>query len=31
LVIAAAGIFLLIKNKKNKAPAKEVTNEIIES
>jgi len=31
LVVAAGGIFLLIKSKKSKAPAKEITNEIIES
>jgi len=31
LVVAAGGIFLLIKNKKSKTPSKEITNEIIES
>lgn len=31
LVVAAGGIFLLIKNKKSKSPSKEITNEIIES
>ena len=31
LVVAAWGIFLLIKSKKSKAPDKEITNEIIES
>ena len=31
LIVAACGIFFLIKNKKSKTPAKEITNEIIES
>ena len=31
LVVAAGGIFLLIKNKKSKTPSKEITNKIIES
>ena len=31
LIVAACGIFFLIKNKKSKTPSKEITNEIIES